>query len=128
MKARFKILDDLKNSLVDINFKYIDYPYLCYDLELGDEGMSPLENKNSIDEFSKEDQNLIFWKKEEILLCFKNLNLFLSTYNSMLVKNENWKLNTLKTPKETAIEIQNLIEIVQNNNSNKMATLVSYEE
>ena len=45
MKARFKILDDLKNSLVDINFKYIDYPYLCYDLELGDEGMSPLEKK-----------------------------------------------------------------------------------
>ena len=46
----------------------------------------------------------------------------------MLVRNENWKLNTLTTPKETAIEIQNLIEIVQNNNSNKMATLVSYEE
>jgi len=113
MDARFKILTTDLQEFIDINHKWVEFPYLCYDYIIGDEDMDPLEEINIRDCENDNDTSYIYWTCEDVIFSLTMLYLFLIDYSDELEKNVSWERSTMGSPHKTAAKIMNVIEILK---------------
>lgn len=128
MKSRFQIFSSLNEKLIDINYKYIEYPYLCYEYANGSANMSPLEEINLRDDFNEDLVDYKKWSLDEIKKCFLKLIDFLDQNHELLKKDENWLINCIYTPKENAKELEALVNNLKELNSKGSYALVALYE
>lgn len=126
MKSRFRIYTLGTNCIVDVNYRYVEYPYLLYAYENSPETLNPFEEINQRDDYSSGLFPLDYWPKEEVVASLLKLNLFLSENSEVLKNNPNWKLNSIASPQETLQKLNEVIETISKEKSLKMATLVVY--
>lgn len=127
MKSRFKILTEDLDCLININFKFLDYPYLHYCSSENDCCLAPFEEINKRDDYSDQLAPLVFWPKSEIIASLKTLKKYLINGLYLFERDPTWKRECLITPVQIIIEIENLINHLTDNNENRLSTLVEYE-
>ncbi|PKG41404.1 hypothetical protein [Psychroflexus sp. MES1-P1E] len=127
MKSRFKILTEDLDCLININFKFLDYPYLHYCSSEKDSCLDPFEDINKRDDYSDQLAPLVFWTKSEIIASLNTLKKHLINGLYLFERDLIWKMECLITPAQIIIEIENLINHLMDNNENRLATLVEYE-
>ena len=115
MHERFIVITKDKCEIWNMNYKWIDYPYMSYDYHIGDEKMMPLEEINSSMWSVPKLENPVydFHPCIELIICLSNLASYLIRYSNKLLKDDNWIRNTIDTPINTAHEIQKLITILK---------------
>jgi hypothetical protein len=127
MKNRFKIVTVDLDCIININYRFLEYPYLCYCYARDDYSLAPLEKSNKIDEYSDPITTIDYWTKDEIISSLNTLKEYVIDELHLIEKNPNWKRECLITPSQVIVEIQDLINLLSNNNQNKLATLVEFE-
>ena len=128
MHTRFIIVTDDLQELVNINYKYIDYSYLCYDYENDDEPLPSLENINARDLINESNTSYTFWTREEVIENLYELYLYLLHHSDELLKNPNWRIKAMDTPIKTADVIIGIIKLLDALPvGKKVATLAFYE-
>mgnify|MGYP003632300419 CR=1 FL=1 len=126
MHERFIVITKDKYEIWNMNYKWIDYPYMSYYYHLGDEKMMPLEEINdSMWSVPKlENSVFVFYPCIEVIICLSNLVSYLLRYSDELLKDANWNRKTIDTPINTAYEIQELItELNQYPNTTEIAII-----
>jgi hypothetical protein len=127
MKSRFKILTVDLDCLININYKFLDYPYLHYCNSKEDHCLAPLEDINKRDDYSDQLASLDFWPKSEIITSLNILKKYVIDGLYLFESDPIWKMECLITPAQIIIVIQDLISHLTDNNQNRLATLVEYE-
>jgi hypothetical protein len=127
MKSRFKIVTTDLECLININYRFLEFPYLSYCYTKDDYSLAPLENSNKRDEYSDPITTLDYWTKDEIISSLNTLKEYIVDELHLIEKNPNWKKECLITPSQVIIEIQDLINLLASVNQNRLATLVEYE-